>query len=71
MMELGLLLISIVIMFLLVLFWMVDRSNLQDTIYKYERKIRYLEREKDKNTIEPIDVLRLHIKTILDGSEIK
>ncbi|GEM_PF-2899046 len=71
MMELGLLMISIVIMFIIVLFWMVDRSNLISKIYKYERQIRYLEREKDKNTIEPIDVLRLHIKTILDGSVLK
>lgn len=46
MMELGLLLLSIVIMFLLVVMWMVDRSNLQDTIYKYERKISCMEKEK-------------------------
>ncbi|WP_346886458.1 hypothetical protein [Clostridium sp. UBA4395] len=46
MMELGLLLLSIVIMFIIVVMWMVDRSNLQDTIYKYERKISYLEKEK-------------------------
>lgn len=48
MMELGLFMISIVIMFILVVMWMVDRSNLQDKIYKYERKISYLERERDK-----------------------
>ncbi|WP_346879012.1 hypothetical protein [Clostridium sp. UBA7791] len=67
MMELGLLMISIVIMFIIVLFWMIDRSNLQDKINKYERQISYLEREKDKN-IKNIESLRVYIKEIMEGT---
>jgi len=66
-MELGLLMISIVIMFIIVLFWMIDRSNLQDKINKYERQISYLEREKDKN-IKNIESLRVYIKEIMEGT---
>lgn len=70
MMELGLLMISIVIMFIIVLFWMVDRSNLISKIYKYERKISYMERKRerdiDKAINEPLQYTRGLIKGLME-----
>jgi len=69
-MELGLLMISIVIMFIIVLFWMVDRSNLQDKIYKYERQISYMERKRerdiDKAICERMEYKREFIKGLME-----